>query len=274
MSARRFLPLPENFEPTRATLHLYANAVGVIPKIHAEPHDKWWHLSLSVVPRGLETKAMQLPAGGELILRLDLVDHQIVVVADGRNAATFAMTDGLTGTEMGDAVIDAVATLGLEGEYDRTKFESAGVREYEPAVAATFLATLTDLAAVLSIQRHRTGAGAGPLQLWPHGFDLSFEWFGTRVEEFEEHGELKQLPAQCNFGFYPGGRSYLYSNPWPFEGDSLLSVDLPGAAEWHTEGWQGSILYYDLIAGTDAAEQMILDYFKAVFEAAKPTLSA
>ena len=103
---------------------------------------------------------------------------------------------------------------------------------------------------------------------------MAFEWFGTRVEEYEEHGEVTQYPSQCNFGFYPGGRAYLYANPWPFESDILLGVELPAGAEWHTEGWQGSILYYDQVAGAANAEQMILDFFGTVFDHAAPTLTA
>lgn len=274
MSARSFLPMPDNFEPTRATLHQYANAIGVIPRVHAAPHEKWWHVSLNVTSRGLETNPMDLPGGGSATLRLDLVDHTVVVAVDGRDVNSFAMGKGLTGTQMGDAVIAAVAALGLQGEYARDKFESDEAREYSPQAAAAFFEVLTRIHDVYSIQRERMGDGAGVLQVWPHGFDLAFEWFGTRMEEYEENGEMTKLPAQCNFGFYPAGRAYLYANPWPFESATLLSVDLPGGAEWHTDGWEGSVLYYDQLAGDENAEQRILDFFGAVFAAAKPTLTA
>jgi hypothetical protein len=103
---------------------------------------------------------------------------------------------------------------------------------------------------------------------------MAFEWFGTRIEEYEENGVMQRLPAQCNFGFYPGGRAYLYANPWPFDGAALLGVELPSGAEWHTEEWQGSILYYDLLIGEDSPGERVLDYLHAVFAAAAPTLSA
>lgn len=274
MSAHRFPPMPENFEPTRATLHQYSNAIGVIPRVHAEPHEKWWHGSLNVTERGLETNEMTLPAGGTLTLRLDLAEHRVVVEANGQEVAGFGMGDGLTGTEMGELVIGAVSKLGLDGEYARDKFESDEAREYSADDAARFFEILTSIHAAYSVHRDRIGGSAGPLQLWPHGFDLAFEWFGTRKEEYEEHGEATKMPAQCNFGFYPGGRPYLYANPWPFEGETLLAVELPGGAEWHTDGWEGSELFYDQIAGDENAEQRILDFFGAVFGAAEPTLTA
>jgi len=271
--SRTFAALPEDFESTRATLHQYAQAIGVVPRAHAEPHDKWWHVSLNVTGRGLDTNSMQLPAGGTCKVRLDLKTHEVVVEANGDSTARISMASGLTGTQMGDAVLAAVASLGLEGEYARDKFESDDEREYDGAVAGAFLDVITSMAAAFSIHRQNIGDSVGPVQVWPHGFDMSFEWFGTRVEEHEEDGELRQHPSQCNFGFYPGGRAYLYANPWPFEGDQLLDVELPGGAEWHTDGWEGSILYYDQLVGDPNAEARILEYLSAVYAAAAPTLT-
>ena len=115
----------------------------------------------------------------------------------------------------------------------------------------------------------------GPVQLWPHGFDLAFEWFGTRTETYEENGQITEYPSQINLGFYPAGdRPYFYSNPWPFEGDVLTGEPLPHGAEWHTDGWQGSVLHYDLLTGIPDANTKLLEYAKRVHELASPTLMA
>jgi hypothetical protein len=271
---RTFAPLPDDFEPTRATLHQYSHAVAVVPRAHAGPHDKWWHISLTVTERGLETDPMELPDGGTFNVRMDLRTHEVVLEAEGADVARISMAQGLTGTEMGDAILAAVASLGLEAQYAREKFESNEARSYDMETAEAFHQIITHMAAVFTIHSESLGERVGPLQLWPHGFDMSLEWFGTRVEEYEEEGEVRQHPSQCNFGFYPGGRAYLYANPWPFEGDKLLDIELPGGAAWHTEGWEGSILYYDQVVGDPNAENRILDYLRAVYEAAAPTLTA
>ena len=94
------------------------------------------------------------------------------------------------------------------------------------------------------------------LVIWPHGFDLSFEWFGTRVERFEENGEVQEYPSQLNLGFYPTGDAYFYSNPWPFD-ESLPANELPHGAVWNTDGWQGTKLdYADLVGDPDAAAKV------------------
>jgi hypothetical protein len=269
-----FPSLPGDFETTRATLHAYAHAVGALPRVHAVPHPKWWHISLKPKPNGLITDTMALPSGVTFQLRMDLRNHVIVLETSTGHEEAFSMTQGLTGTQMGDAFIVAVSALGLDGEYSREKFENDDPREYDPAAAETFFAAVSAIDFVM--QRHRSAleGDVGPIQLWPHGFDLAFEWFGSRVETYEEHGEIETYPSQLNLGLYPGGRPYFYSNPWPFEEEQLTSHPLPSGAEWHTEGWQGSILHYDQIAGKPDADELLLAFAKAVHAVAAPTLTA
>ncbi len=267
-------PLPENFEPTRATLHAYAHAVGAIARTHAEPHDRWWHVSLKVTPHGLETDSMGLPDGNSFRVRMDLTSHEVVVNVSGGPESRIPMTDGLTGTEMGDRLIQTVAGLGLEGEYNREKFENDDAREYEPEVAATYFQAVANVSHIFAHHLQSLERTVSQVQLWPHNFDLACEWFGTRVETYEEEGEVTEYPSQLNLGFYPAGRAYFYSNPWPFDGDTLLGTPLPHGAEWHTEGWEGTILYYDQLAGDPDAATKLAEYARAVFDLAAPTLTA
>ncbi len=267
--------LPEDWETTRATLHAYAQAIGAIPRAHAAAHPKWWHVSLTVQPDGLVTEDMALPDGGTFNVRLDLKSHAVVVEAgDGRSTA-LSMTEGATGTQMGDRVIAAVAELGLEGDYNREKFEDEDPREYDPAAGEAFLQAVNTVNEVFEQHRASLSGDVGPVHLWPHGFDLATEWFGTRVEKYEEEGQVTEYPSQLNLGFFPGSeRPYFYSNPWPFEGDKLTSEPLPHGAQWHTEGWEGSILYYDQLQGDPDAATKLAEYARAVFDLAAPTLTA
>jgi hypothetical protein len=276
MAASSLFPPLDGFEPTRGTLQWYSRAVGVVPRAHATPQPHWWHISLQVQPYGLVTQDMALPAGGSFDLRMDLRRHRIVLAVDGEPHQAFDMTAGLTATAMGDALLAAVAGLGLKGEYARQKFEDTQPRTYHPAQAQRFLDVLIQVDRIFRAHRATLPPEVGPVQLWPHGFDLAFEWFGTRVQRHEEEGEVQELPAQLNLGFYPGNTqdAYFYSNPWPFESDALLGNPLPRGARWHTEGWQGTMLPYAELAGDPAAEQRLRDYARAVYQVAAPTLMA
>jgi hypothetical protein len=117
-----------------------------------------------------------------------------------------------------------------------------------------------------------------PVLLWPHGFDLGFVWFGTRIVTYEENGNILRAPAQLNLGFSPGepsqSKPYFYSNPWPFEKDKLVDHLLPAGASWFSAGWNGSLLPYRELVNDIHAESRLLEYAQAVFEIAAPSLMA
>jgi hypothetical protein len=277
MEPKTVFPSLAGFEPTRQTLQLYSRAVSAVPRAHGKFNPKWWHVSLKVQPDGLITDPVALPDGGALRLKLDLVTHQIILIANGERLAAFGMAEGTSSSAMGDRVLGEVAKLGLRGEYDRARFENHDRREYDPERVGEFLKALVEAERILKQHRATLPGESGPVQLWPHGFDLAFEWFGTRVEVYEENGERHESPAQLNLGFFPGGPEtapYFYSNPWPFEGDDLLGKALPEGASWHTEGWQGTILPYEALEADPGAEQRLLAYAGRVFELSAPTLTA
>ena len=259
MTAAPLQELPSDWEPTRSSLHAYANVLGVIARAHAVPHPQWWHISLKLVPTGLVTDPMAIPGGGRLWARMDLVRHMAVVETSDGSSHEVAMAEGLTATEFGDALIGIVADMGLEAEYLRDKFETDDPREYDPDHASAFFAALSSVEHNLQIHRSSIGLSTGPLQIWPHGFDLAFEWFGVGG-------------SQLNLGFYPAGRAYFYSNPWPFP-EELKVFPLPAPAEWHGGDWDGSILYYDDLMATDDPAGRLLQYAKCVYDLAAPILS-
>lgn len=251
--------LPRDWEPTRSSLHAYANAVGVLARAHAIEHPQWWHISLKLVPTGLVTDPMAIPGGGRFWVRMDLIRHVAVVENSDGTSHEVAMAEGLTATEFGDALIGITADMGLEGEYLRDRFESDDPREYDRDHASAFFAALGSVEHNLQIHRSSIGLNTGPLQVWPHGFDLAFEWFGAGG-------------SQLNLGFYPAGRSYFYSNPWPFP-EELKVFPLPAPAAWHGGDWDGSILYYDDLMATDDPAGRLLEYARAVYDLAVPILS-
>ena len=273
MTSLPLAPLPESWEPTRATLHAYANAVGVVARAHAIPNPKWWHISLKVRSTGLVTDTMALPGGGTFELRMDLRNHEVVAETSTGERRTVSMQDGLTGTAFGNRLLEVVGEFGLAADYATDKFESTEPRGYSTSDAANFFAALVNINHNLEVYRSSLQGPVGPLQIWPHGFDLAFEWFGTKLVSHVEDGESTDAPAQLNLGFYPAGRAYFYSNPWPFDAATLTAQSLPQPAQWNTEGWEGSIVYYDELLATDNPAETLLDYARAVFAAAAPTLT-
>ncbi|MCB9136079.1 MAG: hypothetical protein H6636_11670 [Anaerolineales bacterium] len=278
MTTPFILPQFTDWNATKETLHAYSKVIGVIPRAHAVFHPKWWHISLKIVPDGLVTDNMPLPGGEVFSLKMNLTAHTILLQTSQGDAHTWPMTAGLTANELAEKIIGSVADLGLKGEYARQKFENADPRPYNPTHAETYFSVLVNVKKAFCQHRTSLPGEVGPIQLWPHGFDLSFEWFGTRYIETEEHGQKSTFPSQINLGFSPGEPShpapYFYSNPFPFETNQLLSYSLPHGARWFTSSWQGSLLEYSLLAGDRNGLTKLQDYARAVFEIASPGLMA
>jgi hypothetical protein len=265
-------PSLDGFGPTRRTLQLYSRALSALARAHAPTHPNWWHVSLRPTPSGLVTTNIPLPDGNILAGRIDLRRRALgLSTSDGR-AWVWPVDAGLSGSAMGERIIAAAAEAGLADTVDRSKFADDEPGVYEAEVVARFLAALIRAERVLGRRSAELGIHAGPAQLWPHGFDMSMEWFGSRLVRSEDGGEEGEQPAQLNLGFYPGeddAGSYFYSSPWPFDADKLLGRTLPAGATWHTDGWQGAKLAYTAVRD----EEKLYDFATAVFEIAAPLLT-
>ena len=109
MPSRQFAKMPDDIEPTRASLHQYALAIGSIPRVHAEPHEKWWHVSLNLTGRGLETDSMPLPDGATFAVRLDMHSHAVVIEANGETVKAAMIHSKVNGKTMKVAVYQVEA---------------------------------------------------------------------------------------------------------------------------------------------------------------------
>lgn len=109
------------------------------------------------------------------------------------------------------------------------QFES-GDEAGRKTLAAYFAVTRPLLQSIVTNQ-----AGASPIHIWPHHFDLA-----TLITLARE-GEAAQT---IGVGFSPGDGSYdqpyWYVTPWPYPDKAALPSLAAGM--WHTEGWIGAIL--------------------------------
>jgi hypothetical protein len=268
MTSAKLPELRPEYDPTRATLHAYAKAMGAIAREHGIPHPKWWHISLNVRPEGLTTDPIPLPDGGALAVTMDLKRHEIVLRASSGEDHRIDIGAEPTATDVGESLIAAAAGLGLEDRYERDRFDNDDPRKYDPTAAAAYYDTFVAVASIFERRRASLGERVGPVQVWPHGFDLAFEWFGTRTEMDGDD----EATAQLNLGLYPGGdQAYFYSTPWPFD-PAVTEASLPGDARWNTDGWNGGLLPYESARNAEDPAATITQFAVAVFEAARPSL--
>ena len=107
------------------------------------------------------------------------------------------------------------------------------------------------------------------MQVFPHHFDLSLNWFSGRLVPGVDPDEEESADEQMNFGFVTGDASiseaYIYATAYP-EPHGILEVALPDGAYWHTEGFTGAILPYGEFVGADDASSRLLEFLRTVRE--------
>lgn len=273
MITRPFPRFAGSWAATRPTLHRYAQAIGVVVRAHAPARPHWFHVSLKVSATGLVTDPVVLADGGLLTLRMDFRDHAVHLETSHGDHRIFAMTDGASGTQFGDTIVEAARRFGLNGPFARDRYESDATGTYDPAAAEVFWEAIAAVAGVFATHNASLVGEVGPVQVWPHGFDLATEWFGDGDETWSEGDDSGSSPRQINLGFYPGdSEQYFYSNPWPLRGADLTSRPLPHGAEWITDEFEGSKLAYSAIAEDPEGPAKLADYARAVWVAASPGL--
>ena len=254
------------WEPTRLTLQKYAQALTAAPRSAADPDDRWAHVSMHPESGGLATAPISLADGTELISRLDVANHQILIVA-GSDVRLLPLATGPSPRSVGEAVAVLALEHGTDVGADSTRYEDADMQTYDPGDAISWLENTRWVVDTFeAINRSVPGEKSGP-HLWPHGFDVASEWFSPKT--VVHNGA--DANAQIAIGFYPAGDAYFYVNPWPFE-EAWATTDLPGSATWHVEGWQGAKLMASAL-GDHSDREVVIELARAVHDLATETLS-
>jgi hypothetical protein len=273
------LPSLKGWEATRDSLHAYSKVICAVPRALAAPHPYWWHVSLKLEDELLWTDAIEHAALGDRDLRIsmDLNAHEIGVEAGGDRVRAFALAGKPPASTLAGWIKEVLADLGIEAELDPGQVRNDEPREYDPQAAGHFLAALKIAHQAQAQVKASLQGETGPIQLWPHNFDQAFEWFSPKMVVQERGEKTTQSPAQINFGFAPGDSSYrdpyFYSNPWPFD-PALKSYPLASGARWFENGFSGTLLPYDSLAGQPGVIRALVEYYLSVHRAAAPSLSA
>jgi hypothetical protein len=280
-------PRLENWNQTVTGLHRGAQLLGSLQRLTQDPQPAYLELGLKVQPQGLFTG--QLPAGGRVYLEFET--PSLVYKGVGHEPVSFP----LTGRSQADVFADLFGHL-AEGEINEMLpsggdlFErvSSGIGSRGGRYRAPHHAVLLDETQMeidprtsrdywMSLQQIFTGIArfkAGlrgmqtPLVVWPHGFDLSTLWFaGNEINERKPH---------TNFGFSPRSEGietpylYAYAYPYPARFDPPA---LPGGAYWHTRGWTGAVIPYNVIAGQADVTGYVETSCTAIYQELIPILT-
>jgi hypothetical protein len=256
------LPRLDNWTETSFGLHRGALLLGALQRLTQPPQPSYLELGLQVVTNGLA--AGLLPGGGRVVLDFNAGSllysppsgAEVSFPLNGSSQAQiFAGLFGVlaqgelsgllpAGSSLAERVSAGITARGKryrpprpETLWDETRIrlDAQTVRGYLEVLQLVFTAIARFRARLTGMQT--------PLVVWPEHFDLSTLWFqGAAIDESQAH---------LNFGFAPFSDGlptpylYAYAYPYPQHYDPPA---LPVGARWHTQGWTGVVLPYEVIA--------------------------
>ena len=261
-----FPPLTlESWRPTLDTLQNYAKFIGKVRRAFTPRQKHWSHVSLRVDARGVTTTAIPIPPD-TFEMRLELTTHRLVVNTS-RGDEWVTPLAGQSPAHFMEAGLAALAGFGIEPDIDQSLFASTNHGAYDTAAVSRFWLTLAQLDAIFKQFRGELRQETGPVQLWPHHFDLAMLWFSGRLVPGQDPENEEYADEQMNFGFVPGDESidepYFYITAYPVP-DGFTNTRLTGDAYWLTEGFTGAIMPYAALVDSGNADQKLLDFFRTV----------
>ena len=285
-AAARWPALPyEDWEPTKQTLHRYAQIVGKVRMALVPPRNHWWHVTLYTSAHGLTTGPM--PAGAKTAeIELDFVDHRVNVRTSAGRRAGFALRDRQPCSRFYADLFTALRQVDVEVEIlarpydlgDSPPFaEDLEHDSYDAGAVERFWRILRSTEEVLLGFASGFSGKASPVHLFWHSFDLAHARFSGRPVALGEGADAVTAEAYSHeliaFGWWPGDDRrtpfpafYSYTAPEP---DGLRDRPLePEAAAWHDTG-DGSlaILPYDAVREASEPDGALRAFLESAYRA-------
>ena len=271
------LPYPE-WEPTKTTLHLWAQIVGKVKLATAPPRNHWWHVPLYLDVHGLTTRL--LPPGFEI--RFDFVAHRLVVERAGAETS-FELVDGLSVADFDRQLHDALGELDVQilekpfGVPMTTPFpEDRDHAAYDAEAVERFWRVAAWSAGVFEEFAGWFSGKQSPVHLFWHSFDLAVTRFSGRPAPAMPDADPVTREAYADevisFGFWAGDANlaepayYAYAAPEP---EGLQELPLAPGARWADLGASRlPVLPYEAVRGAADPQQAVLEFFEGFYATA------
>lgn len=272
------------WQPTRQTLHLYAQIVGKVKLATTQPRNHWWNAAFYVDVRGLTTRRL---TSGETSfdLTFDFLDHRLVLRTDRGGTSGFALEDGLTVAAFDSELHRLLRDHGVDVAIREHPFgipvttpfvEDDEHASYDREYVERYWRVLGWIDSVLDEFSGWFCGKQSPIHLFWHSFDLAYSRFsGRRAPELADADQVTREAYShevISFGFWAGDENiaepsvYSYTAPEP---PGLRDHELhPASARWQ-EGPTGSlaILAFDEIRTAAEPRRALLGFLQSAYEA-------
>jgi hypothetical protein len=274
------LPL-EEWEATRATLHMWTQVVGKIRLAQTPLVNHWWNVPLYVSARGLTTSAMPYDHR-TFEMEFDFIDHKLVIRTSRgesreielrpRSVADFYHKVMLRLRELGIEV--HIWTMPVEIA-DPIAFEKDDLHAaYDAEYASRFWRILLRTSRVFEDFRALFIGKCSPVHFFWGSFDLAVTRFsGRRAPEREGADPITREAYShevISHGFWPGSGPikapafYSYTAPEP---PGLAAEKIGPAGAFYHDEMKEFLLYYDDLRRAASPEDALTEFLQTTYEA-------
>jgi Family of unknown function (DUF5996) len=276
-------PLPvKEWEPTRATLHMWTQMAGKV-RLALSPHvNHWWQVPLYVNSRGLTTSPIPSNSGA-FEIQFDFLKHVLEIhTCDGDSR-----TVPLAPRSVADFYREFMAALGslrirvkiwpMPVEIPNPiRFDDDRVHaSYDPEFAHRFWRVLVSVDSVLKEFRSRFIGKVSPVHFFWGSFDMAVTRFSGRRAPERPGADAMTREAYSHevssVGFWPGNEGvmdaafYAYAAPEP-PGFAQAPVR-PGIASYNTQ-LSEFLMPYEDARRSGSPRDAILEFSQSTYDAA------
>lgn len=275
-------PLPlEEWEKTRATLHMWTQIVGKIRLAQTPLVNHWWNVPLYVSARGLTTTAMSYgPAFFEM--EFDFIDHNLLIkCSDGATRAVKLAPKSVS--TFYQETMSALADLGLPVTIwkmpveipDPIPFDQDHQHEsYDQVYAIRFWQVLRQADRVMQDFRARFVGKCSPVHFFWGSFDLAVTRFSGRPAPPRPDADPITREAYSHevisHGWWPGhgplGKPafYSYTAPPP---DGLAEAAIRPEKAFYSKDMSEFLFLYDDVRTAADPDSALLEFLESTYEA-------
>ncbi|HLW81775.1 MAG TPA: DUF5996 family protein [Candidatus Acidoferrales bacterium] len=275
------LPLAE-WEPTRATLHMWTQMAGKVRLALAPLVNHWWSVVLYVNSRGLTTSAIPYEDRA-FEIQFDFLKHVLEIkVCDG-GVRTLVLAPRSV-ADFYREFMDALGSLGILVKIwpmpveipNPTRFDEDRVHaSYDAQAAHRFWRALVSVNSVFNEFRSRFIGKSSPVHFFWGSFDLAVTRFsGRRAPERPGADKMTREAYShevSSVGFWPGTEGvidaafYAYAAPEPA---SFSGAKIRPAAAFYDKKMSEFFLPYEEVRRSANPRGALLDFAQSAYEAA------
>ncbi|HEX8776214.1 MAG TPA: DUF5996 family protein [Pyrinomonadaceae bacterium] len=274
------LPL-EEWEETRATLHMWTQVVGKIRLEQTPLVNHWWNVPLYVTARGLTTSAMPYE-DRSFQIDFDFISHRLLIECSDGSTNSLALAP-MAVADFYEQVIGLLRELGIEVKIwtmpveieNPIRFEEDRQHaSYDPEYANRFWRILVQADRIFTDFRSRFIGKVSPIHFFWGSFDLAVTRFSGRPAPERPGADPITREAYSHeaisHGFWPGGGPvkgpafYSYTAPEP---DGLKQAKVrPASAFYSLEMSEFLLMYEDVRKAASPADDL-MEFLQSTYEA-------